>query len=173
MVAWFDPTAHWEGDYRLHLEFDFDTHSLCGIRIGSPVERLTRLGRAEDWRAARQGLFCYYSKGLEIETDAGVVTAYALIFNPAPWISSRHQTFRGVCKFNSESVILNEGTREEKIVQVFGPPHARDVDDEEILLFYDRDSVKWEVEFSLQKQLRAFIIHSPLTSVAEHRRRYG
>jgi hypothetical protein len=168
LVAWFDPTADWVADYRLQLEFNFDTSSLCGVRIGSPIADLKKLGQAENWRAAREGLLCYYSHGLEIETNAGIITSYELVFNSAPGISARHQRFRGVCKFRGESVILNEDTREEKVVQVFGPPHEREEDEDEVLLVYERDDIGWEVEFSPQDRLRCVIIvSSPLTADAE------
>ncbi len=91
-----DLTSAWKADAGLALVFDFRQNALCGIKIGDPVEGLSKLGPAEDARAARrEGRYCYYTKGLEIGVDGGGVTSYLLIWSSP--VDPRYQPFAGTC----------------------------------------------------------------------------
>ncbi len=154
-----DPTATWRAEPGLRLEFDFSSQALCGVRIGESLERLARLGPAEDKRAGGRGRYCYYSKGLEIGAAAGLADSFLLVWDsPA---EPRYRPFAGTCMYRGRDLGLSARTSEADIRQCFGEPYWRDQDEDEILLFYEFRSVEWMIELSPHRTLRAVQIVTP------------
>jgi hypothetical protein len=151
-----DPTRAWVADPSLVLYFDLDKHALCGVRLGDPIERLSPLGPAEHRGNAREGLFSYFSRGLEFEAENGIISLYALV-----WASMEARGFKpfgGACWFQGRKLDLSARTRETELVRVFGEPYQRDVDEGEVLLVYKHQGVDWEIEISPRGTLNDFTL---------------
>jgi len=164
-----DPSRKWAPDPNLRLEFDFDRYSLSAVRLGEPMERLTGLGPPEDRRAALQEDYCYFSKGLEVDAYFGVVVSYALI-----WNDERYKPFSGILRHQSAVIALGPRTREVDIVERFGKPYWHHEDEDDIILFYERGLIEWQVEMSPELQLNAIVVCTPpLFSDVSQRQIYG
>jgi len=162
--------AAWKREPGLVLTFDFGRNALCGVRIGDPVDWLSKLGPAEDARAARRdGRYCYYSKGLEVGAREGRVTSYLLVWGGSE--DPRYRPFAGACGYRGKSLPLSGDTREPEIVGYFGHPYWRDEDEEEILLFYEFEDLEWQVELTPQGSLKAVSIVTPPILAEEGQRR--
>ena len=122
-----DPTQKWVANWGLGLDFDFETHALCGVRLGEPLERLSRLGPAEDSRAARDGSFLYYSKGLEVGVEGGRINRYALFWRD--FHGEGYQPFAGTCRDKGRPLMLSPNTTEREIKALFGEPYWRHTDE--------------------------------------------
>ncbi len=167
-----DSTADWKPEPGLRLEVDLGRHALCGVRVGDPVEWLSRLGPAEDALAARRdGRYSYYTRGLEVGARGGRVTSYLLVWGG--YADPKYQPFAGACTSRGKSLPLSADTREPEIARYFGEPYWRDEDEDEILLFYEFGEVEWQVELTLQGSLKAVsIVTPPLLADAAQRRAY-
>lgn len=154
-----DPTSTWVEDEDLELEFDFTTHALCGVRLGEPIDRLSRLGPVEDPRAVDQGELCYYSKGLLVEVTEGRISGFLLFW--ADEQLDQFEPFAGRCVHHGRVLMLNDETDEGEILSLWGKPYWRDESEDGFLLFYEHDDVEWQVELSTEGQLNMIAVQSP------------
>ena len=165
-----DPTRHWVGDIRFHLEVDLSTHSLNGVRIGGLFEGLERLGPAEDRTAAEEGILLYYSRGMEIGLEEGRMSSLRLV-----WVKDEgFHPFGGTVKWQGTVLSLGPMTTEEQLLSLFGEPYWRDEDEQEILLFYEFGKVEWQIELTPSGTLTQWTLCAPpLMADATQREAYG
>lgn len=167
-----DITRNWTADSGLKIKFDFNKFALCSVKIGDPLERLEKFGPAQDKSAAGHGVLRYYSKGVEIGVNHGVVAHYVLVIDD--YLKLGYQPFSGVCEYQGNNIAINAGTSEEDIVEYFGEPYWRNEDSDEIILFYEFKDTEVQVELSTDKKLKAVVIVSPpLLADEEQRKSYG
>src|SRR5436305_1611951 len=76
-----NPTSRWTADARLKLVVDLDRHSLCGVPIGQPINRLSRLGPA-DARRSNEFAFDYRDRGFYVTNDEGRLESICIRIDP-------------------------------------------------------------------------------------------
>lgn len=162
------PTSNWIAAPGLPLTFDFSRHTLCSVRLEDPAQWLEKLGPAEDKRAARQREFRYYSKGLSIDVERGIVTAYRLVWSDP--FSEGYQPFQGLCTYREQPLLLSALTSEDEFLSLLGEEYWRDEDKDEVILFYEFGKIEWQVEFSRSGTLRALLVTTPPLLADEHQR---
>ena len=143
----------------LVLTFDFDRHALCGVEIGRPLADLAFLGPVEDMSKARQGKYCYYSRGLEVGVCDGRIDSYSLFWRD--YLNEGYQPYVGACIFLRQQIVLHDACTEQQVLQCFGPPYWRDEEDREIILFYEWKEIEWQVELDVDLGLKAVLAVTP------------
>lgn len=151
-----DPTVAWTADPALAATLDLDRHRICGAGLGEPVERLAGLGPAEDGPAAARGELRYPSRGLSVSTVDGLVTAFFVA-----WREPGYAPFAGRVTSDGREVGLAGGSTPEDLVAMLGTPYWRAEDPDEVILFYERRDVEWQLECDHGTGLRAMVIVSP------------
>lgn len=143
----------------LLLSFDFDRHALCGVEIGRPLADLALLGPVEDMSKARQGRYCYYSFGLEIDVHDGRIDCYSLFWRD--YLGEGFRPYTGTCTYLRRQIALHDGCGEQHVLQCFGQPYWRDEDNEEVILFYEWKEIEWQVELDVDLGLKAILVTTP------------
>lgn len=165
-----NPTRFWVGDTRFPLEVDFDRHTLSGVAVGGAVDKLMRLGPAEDAEAAANGVLSYFSRGIEIIVDAGFIRSYRLIWEG----DSDFRRFTGTCLRRGTLVNINGETTESQALKLFGPQYWRLEDGDGIILYYEHGEIEWQLIFSPHGTLDEWVLRKPPDLSEEHvRRRCG
>lgn len=145
-----NPTKDWQPQKDLVLMLDIDQESFCGITIGDPSKRLTKLGPAEDARAARNGWYRYPSSAFDITTEQDRVVEFQLRFEP-------DEMYGGHVRINGNELPLEGDITEAIILKAAGPPDERIVDDDpdgqEITLRYRRPRADWQFELNAEGKL--------------------
>ena len=141
------------------FDFDFDHHALCGIKLGDPVSLLWKLGPSEDKPAEADGFHNFYSKGVEVDVEAGKVVSFVLFFNDE--LQKKFLPFKSRCVYRGQAVDLRAGMTETEIKTFFGEPYWRDQDDGETILFYEFGDTEWQVEIDTQNGLTAIVVLAP------------
>jgi hypothetical protein len=167
------PSDTWTASQHLPLILDLTRPSICSATLGQPIEWLSVLGPPEDPGEVHQGRYCYFSKGLEVDADDGLVSGIVVV-----WLNEgqeEFQPFNGSVVYRDQRVDLGPGYREESFVGIMGDPYHRDEDEHEVILFYEKGPhVEWQVEFTLDGTLKALIITSePLMGDRKQRAAYG
>lgn len=131
MVAWlrkkWNPTRDWKLDPAVQLEFDFDTLSLSGVRLGDDVTKVSFLGPA----LISSGEYAFETKGLVIGIDDGAIAEFTLM-----GYDDRNSTaFTGICKYRSKELRLDENPQEAALCNFLGTPQEREYDDS-LALYY-------------------------------------
>ena len=155
------PTSDWPAGDGRELCFDFDKNALCGVAISERMERLRFLGPAEDAKAAdKHDSLYYWSKGLFVSLDNGRIDSFVLY-----WVDcheKRFAPFAGKCVSHGQEASFNRETKEQQFVRLWGEPYWRDAEDEdEILLFFERGNVEWQVELDASGNLQVINVISP------------
>ena len=163
------PKGEWTADEAAGREFDFDHNVLAGLKLRDPASLLWRLGPPEDARQAAQGAYCFFSRGFEVDVRQGRVNTFVLVWQG----DDRFQPFAGQCRFGGAEIKLAGGVSEAEIERIFGAPFWRDEDTDEVLLFYEKGAVEWQVEINRQTGLSAMVITAlPLLADAAQRQAY-
>ncbi len=175
LFAKSDPTREWTAQPGLKVLLDLDKHTLCGIRLGDPVDRVSRLGTPDNLRPTKYEDYAYDTLGFDIGAREGMVTGFTLLFDPeAAGFEEDVRPFGGGVRWRGESCKLSSDTRAAQFIERFGEPYWTDRDDDEILLFYEFGEVEWQVEFGADERLVMMIIVTPpLMADAEQRENYG
>lgn len=137
-----NPTADWQADKNLVLMLDVEQESLCGITIGDAVNRLTKLGPAEDAATARNGWYRYPSYGFSITCERERVVEVELSFG-------EDSCFGGHVAIRGAELPLEGDITEEIIVAAAGAPDERivqDGDESSVTLRYKRTKADWQFE---------------------------
>jgi len=167
------PNMLWQLDPGLELHLDLDRHALCRCRIGDPIEWLSGLGPPEDAKALREQRYCYYSRGIEIGEENGNVADFAVFW--IDYLQQGFQPFEGRITYHGKTIRLDSRTTERDFRDLFGEPYWRDQDEEEIILFYEfQRDIEWQVEFTVESNLKAIrVVWPALMADAEQREIYG
>jgi hypothetical protein len=155
-----DPTGDWPATFSAPLEYDFDKHALCGVRIGSPVSDLRKLGRTEDAARARKGSLRYYTKGFQIDLENGHAMDFS-IFWTTDWSdpANEPQPFRGKARLAGSEIRLDAHTTEPDLLSWFGQPASRDEDEESVTLRFTRPgNITYEFDLPAGKLAEMIVI---------------
>lgn len=160
----------WQAGQGIDLEFDFDTNALCGVKLRDPAALLAKFGAPEDPPRIKDGAYCFYSQGFEADVTDGRVDAFTLMWRDA---DGRFRPFSGKCFRGGAELSLRAGATESEVIACLGEPFWRDEDDDEVLLFYERNAVEWQVEVDKRAGLSVIVITAlPLLADAEQRAAY-
>jgi hypothetical protein len=168
-----DPLAVWKAEPGLvtNLDFDFDHHTLCGIKPGDPVSLLWKLGPPEDKTAEKKGDYNYYSRGVQVSAENGLIVSIILFWNDK--LQKLYQTFNGSSNYHNQVITLRGELNEMEIKGVFGEPYWRNEDADEIILFYEFGDIEWEIEIDRHEGLTAIVVMTPpLLSEESQRKAY-
>lgn len=156
-----DPMVSWKTEPGLvtDLDFDFDRHTLCGIKPGDPASLLWKLGPPEDKAAETAGNYNYYSRGVQVSVENGTIVSFVLFWNDKQ--KKQFVAFKGPCLYRSQRIELRAGMSESEIINIFGEPYWRDEDTDEIILFYESGEIEWEVEIDQCEGLTATVVLTP------------
>jgi hypothetical protein len=159
-VLWVvDITAEWDADATFRAEFNFDDFSLCGARIGDPIDLLSRrgLGRAENRRSAGAWDLYYYTRGICITFGEFGIRQFVLVWRD-PKIR-RFRPYAGKCVHRGQELEIDGRTTPDEIVKIFGEPADRDVHHGKTLaLIYRVGDVGLDFDFGDTEQLNAVYI---------------
>jgi hypothetical protein len=163
-----DPTEDWPPSPTVPLEYDFDKHALCGVKLGSPVEDFRKLGRAQDTAKARKGMLWYYTQGFYISLEAGHAMDVVFFWSDN-WsdASNGPKPFRGKCRIGGREVRLDENTTEQDLVGWLGQPKFREQDEESIQLRFERPGrITYDFDLTETGKLRELIViaEEPVTT---------
>jgi hypothetical protein len=167
------PTRDWPAGDGRELCFDFDKNALCDVAIGERMERLRFLGPAKDAQMARQECLNYPSKGFYVHHDNGRIASYVIFYEDCR--DNKYTPFAGKCIVGGREAAFSRETTEQQLVQLWGEPYWRDTDDDdEIVLYYERDNVEWQVELDPAGTLTVInVISPPMLASAEQRKAVG
>lgn len=165
-----DPLVSWRAEpgQTPDLDFDFDTHTLCGIKVGDPVSLLWKLGPPEDKAEEARGNYNYYSKGVQVSAEAGKIASFVLFWNDEQ--RKQFLAFNSPCHYRGQTLTLRAGMDESALKTIFGGPYLRDEDENEIILFYELGAVEWQMEIGRHAGLTATVILTPPLLADEEQR---
>ena len=128
------------------IEIDLRRRSVAGIDGTSTRDRIEeQLGPPMRFWARRRGVLCYDQIGLAIQLDnQRVARGFSVMLEGV----RAHYRFRG---FDGEPT-------EAQAIALLGPPTAREVDDEEIMLEWRRDPLFLGIDYSLAGELADVIV---------------
>jgi hypothetical protein len=166
-----DPAAGWvRRTGQLHCLLD--DPSFADLRLGDPVESISRFGAPENSRPTRDGVYEYYSQGFDLDATEGKVGGFSFMWsaqNPA-------KSFQGTFSWNGRPVNLGPSVREADILSTFGKPYW--IDDEigglAKIFFYEYrgGALEWMVEFERGGLSLFSIVSPPVLSDPEVRADY-
>ena len=157
-----NPTGVWQAEPSAGtaVDFDFDTHSLCGIKLGDSVALLYgSWGRRRTRRNSARAHSPIIPGDFRRESENGVIVCFSLFWNQA-----QHRPFAefaGVCRHRGQVLPLKAGTSEPGIRKYFGEPYWRDEDEDEVLLFYEFKNLEWQIEISRREGLTTILALTP------------
>jgi hypothetical protein len=150
-----DPTGNWATEPGLTLDFELEPPALLGVKLGEPLEKLFRLGPAENKETANLGEIRYYSRGVSIEVVKGKCDAFFLVFSQG---LEGYAAFMGTARFEGTPVDLNSATDTQAVIELFGEPLRREDDEDETILYFEEEGAAWELEFSPLGLLRCLTV---------------
>jgi hypothetical protein len=149
-----NPTRDWQPQRGLELVLDLDQETFCGIGFGDPVARLTKLGPAEDARAARVGVYRYPSRGFGIIAEQGRVVEFEVSF-------FAEERYGGAVRISGRAANFGETTTEADVVAALGGPTERktygEPSEQTVTLQYRRTRGIWEFELDEAGRLEAVL----------------
>jgi hypothetical protein len=165
---WNNPTRSWRRDSDRELVLDLDSHTLCGVTIGDPIDRLSFLGPATRWPYDLE----FAHLGIAICPEADDRIAEISIFF-ADSHGAHFEPFAGTIRFRGEHITLCHQCTESTIVAQFGEAYWRDQDKDEVLLFFEWGEREWQIEFDRGGGLTSLTIGHPLLAEPEQRAAFG
>ena len=145
-----DVTRDWMANRGMRLEIDLGRLTLCSVAIDAQIELLAGLGPAENRRAARSGKLHYYSKGLQIEVQDGLLNGFTVY-----WDEPGYRPWSGMSIYEGSPIPLDAGTTPEKLIELAGEPGEREDDEVGTSLEYFRDDDWCDIQFDIDGHLKA------------------
>jgi hypothetical protein len=152
-----DPAASWTRRTS-RLDCVLDDPAFADVRLGDPVESISRFGAPENSRPTRDGLYDYPSLGFEIDATSGKIDCFCFKWDAMD--SAKH--FQGTFSWNGRPVKLGPSVREADVRGMFGEPYWIDDDLGEKIFFYEyrHGGLEWQVEF-VRGRLSVLLILAP------------
>ncbi len=143
-----DLTRDWVPNRRMRLEIDLARLTLCGVAVDARIEQLEGLGPAENRSAARSGKLHYYSKGLQVEVQDGLLHGFTVY-----WDEPGYRPWPGTAAYERSPIPLDAGTTPEKLLELAGEPDEREDDEEGTSLEYFTDDGWCDIQFDVDGRL--------------------
>ena len=176
-----NPTLEWTASAAAPLVVDLDASALCGVRLGDSIERLRFLGQGR-WRGlsaslrgkkgVTMGTLDYPERGLALDVMGGRLEGFVLTVSGGA--ERGFAPFGGRIRFGGAEMGMERLDTEKRVLDMLGEPWWRDEDEDEILLFYERGEVEWQIEIEKGGTVAALLVVSPpLMAEADQRAAYG
>lgn len=150
------PTSRWREELNALLAVDLDHFGLNGVGFGGSVDNLRFLGPSES------ADFDYPSKGLLLDVDSGRLDGLVIALRGGVYLGAtppdRVRPFAGRIRLGGRDRTPQELRTESDFVAVWGEPYWRDVDEDEILLFFEFESGEVQVELTLEGVPQVLIV---------------
>lgn len=152
---------------------DLDRSALCGVPLGSPIERLGFLGPADETRRRGDSMDFYglsYAKlGLAVYVENGRFEEFTVMVDPPPGA-----VYRGQWTWRGSPVPITAETSPEDLRQILGDPWAEAIDSLNVVWFYERPESEWQFRWNGDDKLNSVEINTmrELADV-ESRKYYG
>ena len=162
-----NPTRRWQFDPSVPLVLDLDQHTLGGVAVGQPLERLSFLGKG----FPRGPSLAFPALGLAVSEADGLLADLIFYFgHPA---EPDGGTFVGIVRHHRLPLNLSAAVSEAWLRDRLGEPYWRDDDGQEVILFYEHGQNEWQIEFADDGRLKCWVICPPLLAEEDQRRAYG
>jgi hypothetical protein len=165
-----DFTREWQRSHGLELKADIGEGSLCGVKLGRPVDHLCFLGPVDDAGALKLGDLCYRSLGLNAGFDGPDRLIDSFVMHLADPLGEGYCCFPGPLLFHGTYLKASR----DSVIAAMGEPYWIDRDTDEELMFFEERDFEVQLEFDLPGQLRVVIATSkPLLADEVQRKAYG
>jgi len=147
-------TRSWQRQADPDLVFDLDKLTLCGVDVGSSVNRLqdTGLGPADESYGDGVRALHYPDLGLDITAyDSSGICILELHWYDREWKHSPDRSFPGRCLFDGRELSLSSATKAADVQEMLGPPTTQEEGDEGFSSLEYRVS-KGEITFSFDDE---------------------
>jgi hypothetical protein len=160
-----NPTADWPLVETAPPVINLTARTIGFLRFGDPLLDAARgLGRPDRYtrHSAADGAYItllYARLGMLLQSDSDGRLDYAsfLLAPDAHFPSCPGLVFSSP-RLSSGTQLTHE-TTEATLRTLFGPPKNQDRDTDEIILFYSRDGLDWELEFTPGGKLKLFNLY--------------
>jgi hypothetical protein len=151
-----DPAAKWTREPGLRIEVDLDAGSLCGVRLGSRPDGLSRLGAPSNPEPARDEEYAWNDLGIEARVRKGLLVAFVFRWGATPCAAA----------FVRGGAPLPLGTAD--VQRLLGAPWHRFADPDHpeapLRLFYESPRlIEWEAEVDPSGALVSLTLAAPPT----------
>jgi len=176
-----NPTADWAASAAAPMVADLDTNALGGVGLGEPFDGLRFLGKGR-WRklpamlGGRKGVLMgtleYPERGLALDVVGDRLDGFVLSVSG----DAEHglAPFGGRIRLHGAEMGADRLSTEKRCLDMLGEPYWRAEDEDEVLLFYERGRVEWQVEATKAGAVTALLVVSPpLMEDPEQRAAYG
>jgi hypothetical protein len=168
-----DPASKWVRAPGLKLDVELREASLCGVRLGSRPDGLSRLGPTSNPNPSKRGFYLWEDLGLDASAVDGILVAFSLVVNHQDF-EPDDGTYAGAFLLDGKPLPLTAETRKEDVIRLLGEPWHQhtDEDDDEIAhsMWYETRTLEWTFEFVPGGTLATVVLASP-PDLAEARTR--
>jgi len=148
-----DPSESWPQWKRMSLTIDLRDFRLNQIKIGDKPEALMSFGKPNNKNPFRDNSFQYDALGCLIEIYDGVIGYFAVAVQKDEYTSFETTEVKLIAP-DAKSLQVKKTTLENEIIELLGMPKKNDIDDIEIIDFYEIKDYELEVEYTLQKTVK-------------------
>lgn len=148
-----DPAIDWSPFEPPIPDLDVSTMSFGPLKFGDRLEEASFLGRPERfvWKQGTDCELLYASGGFLMEFSEGKFGYLAFFIGPDEWLPKEEPVSfcsPHVCGAVPDGTQLSGDIEQAALEHLFGPADSRDVDPDEISLFYSRQKVTMEFELN-------------------------
>ncbi len=148
-----DPSESWPKYGRMPLTLDLRDFRLNQIKIGDKPEALMSFGKPDNKKPFQNNSFQYDDLGCLVEIYNGVIGYFAVAIQKDEYTPFGPVDVKLIAP-NAKSLQVKETTLESKIHKLLGMPKKKDVDNIEIIGFYEIKNYELEIEYTLQKTVK-------------------
>ena len=148
-----DESEEWPVRGKLPLVMNLRKMSLNDIRLDGPPSDLYKFGRPDNEKPFLKNEFEYNETGCRIEIYDGTIGYFAVGIQNDKYTPFGPTTLDLISPKFSDIKITDE-TSPEVIHEHLGSPKTTDIDDYEIVEFYETDDYVLEVEYTLEKKVK-------------------
>jgi hypothetical protein len=156
ILGYPDPARKWPPVSSLPLRFDLGQNALNGVGLHSPWTKLSVFGPPEMKRRREGDSLVYLSGGFSVDLQDGKVASFSFVW--VDYLRHGFQPFQGDFIFAGQPIALDEKTEEAALPSIFGEPFWRDENDDEIVVFYEKNGVEWQFEADPKGRLKTLLV---------------
>lgn len=155
----YDLTKSWQKIRMPSLIIDLPARSINGVRFGDPVERAQIFGRPTQFLLPHRNYveLVYENDGFELAFDKGKLSYAAFLVGPDDCFPEKRPSSFSQPLINSTE--LTQQHSRSRIEALLGRPKLVDCDEEEAILYYEKNSLTIEFELSTQDSLKRVNIY--------------
>lgn len=170
-------TDGWTRKLGLKLKLELESNCLNGVTLRDEVERCTFLGPTEAPKVLkRESILYYFSLGLALGFEPESHKLDSFIISWQDYLGQGFAPFAGELSYQGTRLPVPDPATSDKdqLIRILGQPYWTDRDEEEEILFYERETWEWQFELTLAGQLKSLLLLAdPLLADAEQRQNFG